>query len=296
LLIRDIFKTHARTFSFEFFPPKNYISTIELGINIGQLMKLSPTFVSVTYGAGGGTQDLSFDLLNFLQNKIGLTSMAHYTCVNASRDKVLSDLDILYKKNIENLMLLRGDPPKGDDKFFQNAKDFRFASDLVKIAAAQERFSIGVAGFPESHPESPTSEQDIQHLKNKVSEGADFVVTQFFFDNQYYFDYVKKAEANGMKKRIIPGIIPIVNFQQIKKFVQLSDATIPQWITDKLEPHQNDPKKTYELGVEIAIQQCTELLENGAPGIHFYTLNKSQATVEIFESLPVNLKSPVILA
>jgi len=193
-------------------------------------------------------------------------------------------------------MLLRGDPPKGDDKFFQNAKDFRFASDLVKIAAAQERFSIGVAGFPESHPESPTSEQDIQHLKNKVSEGADFVVTQFFFDNQYYFDYVKKAEANGMKKRIIPGIIPIVNFQQIKKFVQLSDATIPQWITDKLEPHQNDPKKTYELGVEIAIQQCTELLENGAPGIHFYTLNKSQATVEIFESLPVNLKSPVILA
>lgn len=296
MLIRDIFKTHARTFSFEFFPPKNYISTIELGINIGQLMKLSPTFVSVTYGAGGGTQDLSFDLLNFLQNKIGLTSMAHYTCVNASRDKVLSDLDILYKKNIENLMLLRGDPPKGDDKFFQNAKDFRFASDLVKIAAAQERFSIGVAGFPESHPESPTSEQDIQHLKNKVSEGADFVVTQFFFDNQYYFDYVKKAEANGMKKRIIPGIIPIVNFQQIKKFVQLSDATIPQWITDKLEPHQNDPKKTYELGVEIAIQQCTELLENGAPGIHFYTLNKSQATVEIFESLPVNLKSPVILA
>ncbi len=256
-------------------------------------MKLDPTFVSITYGAGGSTQDQSFDLLDFLQNRIGLTCMAHYTCVNASREKVESDLEKLYNCNIKNLMLLRGDIPKDQPDFYEKQPEFRYASDLVKVAKDQSRFTIGVAGYPEKHPESGSQDRDIQYLKYKLDQGGDFIVTQFFFDNNFYYRYVEKARSEGIKERIIPGVIPIINYKQIKKFVQLSHATIPEEVREALEPYQDNPKKTYDIGIEIAIKQCTDLLEHGAPGIHFYTLNKSQATVEIFESIPTHLKSNI---
>lgn len=285
--ITELFKTQKRTFSFEFFPPKNYKSTLELGINIGQLIKLSPSFVSVTYGAGGSTQDLSFDLIDYIQNKIGLTTMAHYTCINTSRTKVLGDLEFLHQKNIVNLMLLRGDlPEKGFDGL---ENDLKHASDLVALAKSMDKFAIGAAGYPEKHPESTDHEVDLKWLKLKIDKGADFIVTQMFFDNSFYFDFVKKARKLGITNRIIPGIMPITNFKQIKKFSEMCGATIPEWIVDKLEPVQEQKDRIYQAGVDLAIDQCIDLLKSGAPGLHFYTLNKSRATVDIFSSLPHGL-------
>lgn len=289
-MINEIFARQDKTFSFEFFPPKNYQSTLELGVNIGKLVSLEPTFVSVTYGAGGSNQDASFDLCDYMQNKIGWLCMAHYTCVNASRKKIEADLDHLYNIGIRNLMLLRGDAPKGKEEYFQDRSEFKYANELVAIAKAQDRFCIGVAGYPEAHVESPDADSDIFYLKQKVAAGGDFVVTQMFFDNQYYFDFVEKARAAGIKQRIIPGIIPITNFKQIKRFSQIGGSKIPDWISEKLQPYQDDNEKSYQLGVEIAVKQCEDLLKNGAPGIHFYTLNKSEATLDIFSSIPKELK------
>ncbi len=287
--ITDLFRKSRRTFSFEFFPPKNYKSTLELGINVGQLLKLSPSFVSVTYGAGGSSQDLTFDLIDYIQNKIGLTAMAHYTCVNATRNKVEDDLNFLKGKNIRNLMLLRGDPPKVAAEFKSTLSDFQHASDLIELANQMGGFSIGAAGFPEKHPESKDLDEDIKWLKYKIRKGAEFIITQMFFDNRNYFEYVVKARDAGITQRIIPGIIPIVNYKQIKRFSELSGATIPEWIIEKLEPYKDNPSKSYQLGVDIAIKQCVDLLKRGAPGLHFYTLNKSRATVDIYSSLPHGL-------
>ena len=283
--IKEILNRGEKTFSFEFFPPKNYNSILELGINVGQLLKLSPSFISVTYGAGGSTQDASFSLIDYLNNTIGLVTMAHYTCVNATREKVARDLDYFHDKNIENLILLRGDPPKGETEFTNEHREFNYASDLIEFAARQGRFCIAAAGYPESHPESVSVEADIKYLTNKVDKGADFVVTQLFFDNDYYFDFVKRAKEAGIQVPIVPGIMPITNFKQIKKFTKMCGANIPEHLVNTLEPHQDDLKRTYDIGVEFAINQCRELLEQGAPGLHFYTLNKSRATVDIFASI-----------
>lgn len=287
--ITDIFKTQKRTFSFEFFPPKKYNSALELGINIGRLLKLDPSFVSVTYGAGGSTQDISFDLVDYLQNKLGLTTMAHYTCVNATKQKVENDLNKLNEVNIENLMLLRGDPPKGSETFPTIEGGLNHASDLVEIAAKTNKFAIGVAGYPEGHIESPNLNEDHKWLKYKLGKGGDFVVTQMFFDNNYYFNFVNKLQSESITKRVIPGIMPITNYKQIKRFAELSGSKIPETVAQKFEPYQDNPKKMYQIGVDLAIWQCIDLLRGGAPGLHFYTLNKSMVTADIFASIPKHL-------
>lgn len=283
--IKEILDRGEKTFSFEFFPPKNYNSILELGINVGQLLKLSPSFISVTYGAGGSTQEASFNLIDYINNTIGLVTMAHYTCVNATKETVSRDLDFFYEKNIENLILLRGDPPKGETTFSNKHGDFHHASDLIEFAAEQDRFCIAAAGYPEAHPEATSFDQDIAYLKKKVDMGVDFIVTQLFFDNSYYFDFVKRAREAGVNVPIVPGIMPITNFKQIKRFTKMCGSNIPEDLVSRLEPHQDNLKKTYDIGVEFAINQCRELLDKGAPGLHFYTLNKSRATVDIFSSI-----------
>jgi len=283
--IKELLKAGKPTYSFEFFPPKNFPSILELGINVGQLMKLAPSFISVTYGAGGSTQDASFDLIDYIQNKVGLVTMAHYTCVNATAEKVQQDLDYLSSKNIKNLILLRGDPPRGQKEFRNSKGDFQHASDLIRFVAAQNRFSIGAAGYPEGHPESPTLERDMEYLKLKVQSGAEFIITQLFFDNTHYFDFVRKARRTGIEVPIIPGIMPITNFKQVKRFTEMIGASIPPNLLEKLDPYQEDLEKTYDIGVDFAIKQCRELMDGGAPGLHFYTLNKSRATVDIFSAI-----------
>jgi methylenetetrahydrofolate reductase (NADPH) len=283
--IIDIINKGEPSFSFEFFPPKSYSSILELGINVGQLMKLSPSFISVTYGAGGSTQDASFNLIDYINNKIGLVTMAHYTCVNATKEKVTEDLDHFQDINIDNLILLRGDPPKGQKKFTNHGGDFHYASDLIEFTSMRKQFCIAAAGYPESHPESDSLDQDIQYLKFKIDQGVDFIVTQLFFDNNYYFDFVDRARKAGIEVPIIPGIMPITNFKQIKRFTDMCGANIPQELVSQLEPHQDNLAKTYEIGVDFSINQCRELLSKGVPGLHFYTLNKSRATVDIYSSI-----------
>jgi len=289
--ITDIFKNSKRTFSFEFYPPKDEISAVDFGINVGQLLYLNPSFVSVTYGAGGSNQERTFGLVDYLQNKIGLNTMAHYTCVGSPVDKVRSDMHYIKRMGIKNVMLLRGDPPLGSDHFVQPGNGFAFASDLISFVSNNFDFSIGAAANPEKHPEADTMEDYLLHLKIKYKAGAEFLITQLFFDNSVYFKFVERARQQGINCRIIPGIIPITSFSQIKRFVDLASTTFPADLMDKLENFKNNPEKIYQAGTDHAIKQCINLLENGAPGIHFYTLNKSRAAVEVFESLPRSMRN-----
>lgn len=289
--ITDLFKNTDRTFSFEFFPPKDEISAVDFGINVGQLLTLNPSFVSVTYGAGGSTQERTFALVNYLQNKIGLNTMAHYTCVGSSREKVTRDMDYLKSIGIENVMLLRGDPPKGMTNFVPEKNGFNFANELIEFVTNMNYgFSVGAAANPEKHPEASTMDAYINNLKLKCNAGANFLVTQLFFDNCAYFNFVQKIREEGITCRIIPGIIPITSYKQIKRFVDMASTSFPRDLLEKIELYKDNDDKAYQIGVEHAIKQCLNLLINGAPGIHFYTLNKSRAAVEVFESLPASLK------
>jgi methylenetetrahydrofolate reductase (NADPH) len=283
--ITDLFLSQDKTFSFEFFPPKDEISAVDFGINIGRLMKLSPSFVTVTYGAGGSTQERTFALVNYLQNKIGLTTVAHYTCVNATREKVKSDLDMLANMRIKNLMLLRGDPPEGQKKFTPVKDGFSHASELISFVDENYDFCKAGAAYVEKHPEAVSLEEDIANLKIKINAGADFLITQLFFFNKNYFRFVEMARSAGITCRIIPGIIPLTSYNQIERFTKMSAAKIPSELVQQIEKYKNNAEKMYEIGVEFSIKQCQELLQKGAPGLHFYTLNKSRAAVEIFESL-----------
>lgn len=282
--INEIFEKQKRTFSFEFFPPKDNLDSLALGETIGELRELNPSFISVTYGAGGSTQRVSFDICNYTQNRLGIPTMAHYTCVGATAAQLGEGLDYLKGIGIQNLMLLRGDPPKGQAQFQKTSGGFEHAVDLVRLARSKGDFSIGVAGYPEKHLESPDWDQDMDFLRDKVEAGGDFVVTQLFFDNTKYFRFVASARKRGIQKRIIPGIMPITNFKQIKRMADMCGASVPESVIERLSPIQDDPKKIYQEGVALAVKQCKELLAGGAPGIHFYTLNKSHATMEIFKA------------
>ena len=284
--ITELFTHTPRTYSFEFFPPKNEISAVDFGINVGTLLKLTPSFVSVTYGAGGSTQERTFALVDYLKNKIGLNTMAHYTCITASREKTLRDLQALQQMGMENLMLLRGDPPAGETAFTPPADGFKYASELIAFVKAQGfDFCIGGGAYPEKHPDAASIDDDIRHLKDKVTAGAGFLITQLFFVNETYFNFVTQCQQAGITCRIIPGIMPVTSYSQLMRSTRMSRAAVPPELEDRIRTYENNPKKMYQAGMDYAIQQCRDLLLMGAPGLHFYTLNKSRATVEIFETL-----------
>ena len=213
--------------------------------------------------------------------------MAHYTCVNASRRKIISDIAALKSVNIENLMLLRGDPPKGSDKFVAHPEGFSYASELIETVNKEfgNYFSVGSGCYPEKHPEAASIDEDIRHLKVKYDAGTDFLITQLFFDSAKYFAFVRKAYNAGIRCRIIPGIIPLTNYGQINRFAQMSGTSIPQDLAERIESSKDNPKLTAQIGVDHAVALCRDLLAGGASGIHFYTLNKSGATIEIFETV-----------
>lgn len=283
--ISEIFNQSERTFSFEFFPPRDEISAVDFGINVGQLLRMDPSFVTVTYGAGGSTQDRTFALVDFLNNRIGIPTVAHYTCVQATRDKVLRDLAQLREKGIENLFVLRGDPPKGENTFVPVEGGFRYASELTGFVHAHFDFCLGGAAYPDIHPEAQDADIEANHLKEKVDAGLDFLTTQLFFDNQKYFDLVERARTRSIACRILPGIIPLTQFSQLERFTKMSQASIPPALTEITQRFKDQPARLYQAGMDFAIAQCRELLAQGAPGLHFYTLNKSRATIEIFETL-----------
>jgi methylenetetrahydrofolate reductase (NADPH) len=229
--------------------------------------------------------------VDYLQNKIGLNTMAHYTCVGSPRDRIAADMEYLKQIGIENVMLLRGDPPKGSQNFLAPADGFRYASDLITFVRNQFTFSIGAAANPEIHPEAGSMEAYLRNLRIKFDAGANFMITQLFFENMAYYRFIEMARQAGITCRIIPGIIPITSFRQINRFVELTGTSYPDDLLEMMQSNRDDPDKIYQIGVDHAIKQCIDLLEHDAPGIHFYTLNKSRAAVEVFESLPHKVRS-----
>ena len=283
--ISEILKRPLPAFSFEFFPPKDLNGFDQLFQTIDQLKPWNPAFVSVTYGAGGSTRSKTIDLVGRIKNDIGLESMAHLTCVGHSSKEIRSVLTSLESKGVENVLALRGDPPKGDSSFVKPNNGFEFASELVDFTTKNFSFCIGVAGYPEGHPECLNLDQDLLHLKRKIDLGASFIVTQLFFDNKYYFKFVKELSDIGIDVPVIPGIMPIINLNQIKRFTKMCGATVPIDLLNRLESTQNNPDSISEIGIDHAYSQCKDLLLKGAPGIHFYTLNRSRATLSILKRL-----------
>lgn len=283
--IRELLTTGRPSFSFEFFPPKDEDGWQQLREALASLQELRPTFVSVTYGAGGSTRQRTLDLVTNLRGEYGFEAMAHVTCSGASRSDVLSVLECLDESGVENVLALRGDPPEGEERFRPHTEGFEYASELAAFASRYFDFCLGGACYPEGHVESPNIEADLLHLKYKINAGCQFLITQLFFDNYRYFDFVSRARAAGVGVPIIPGIMPITNVRQIERFTNICGATIPEPLLGELRRLQDDPNAVLSLGVAHATAQCVELLQRGAPGIHFYTLNKSPATRTILTAL-----------
>lgn len=284
--IGDIIQRNGPVFSFEFFPPKTAQGEDNLYQTIERLRPLQPTFVSVTYGAGGTTRDKTVELVRRIKHDIGIEAMAHLTCVGADRDEIDSVLRRLQDSGIENVLALRGDPPRDQPAFQRPANGFGFAAELVSFIRGRGfPFSVGGAGYPEGHIECADREQDLLHLKRKVECGLDFVITQLFFDNADYFSFVARARAHGIQVPIIPGIMPITNLSQIERFTSMCGARIPDGLRAQLQRVRDHDAAVRDLGIAHAAAQCRELLRAGAPGIHFYTLNQSPATRAILEQL-----------
>lgn len=272
-------------FSFEFFPPKDSEGFTALFETIGQLKPSAPGFVSVTYGAGGSTRAQTVDLVGKIKNNIGIESMAHLTCVGHNQQEIRSVLDSLQAQNIENVLALRGDPPQGEVKFIKTEGGFEFGNELVAFIKNNFSFCIGAACYPEGHIECKDLNKDIENLARKVDSGVDFLVTQLFFDNRYYFDFLDRAQKKNINVPVIPGIMPILNLKQIQRFTKMCGASLSPSLLNKFEGVQDDNEQVRQVGIEHAIEQCRELMENKAPGIHFYTLNRSKATLAILEAL-----------
>jgi methylenetetrahydrofolate reductase (NADPH) len=247
--------------------------------------RLAPGYISVTYGAGGGTRENTLRIVERAKSEIGLESAAHLTCVGHSRREIKETLDELLRAGIENVVALRGDPPKGESLFTPHAEGFRYAQELTAFIRESYPFCIAVAGYPEGHVESPNKETDWAHLEEKVRAGADLIITQLFFENKCFFDFERRMREKGVSVPIVPGIMPITNFQQILRFTRVCGASIPEKVVRDLGGIQDQPEAVQRYGIEYAKKQCRDLLAHGVPGIHFYTLNKSRATQEIITSL-----------
>jgi methylenetetrahydrofolate reductase (NADPH) len=284
--IRNRLNPSDPCFSFEFFPPKTDEGTANLLKTLEDLAPLQPGFVSVTYGAGGSTRDRTVELVTRIKRESGIETMAHLTCVGHSRDELRQLLGRLEEARVENVLVLRGDPPQGERTFVPSPDGFRYANELVRFIREEDfNFCLGGACYPEGHPETVSRDEDLRHLKAKVDAGLDFVITQLFFDNAFYFDFVERARRMGINVPIVPGIMPITNYEQVTRFTRICGATVPMRLGLQLERVKDQPEALVQLGVAHATVQCMELLQRGVPGLHFYTLNKSPATRMIVSAL-----------
>ncbi|MEZ5144802.1 MAG: methylenetetrahydrofolate reductase [NAD(P)H] [Acidimicrobiales bacterium] len=271
----------GRTYSFEFFPPKTDEAARELEKTIGELQPLRPSFVSVTYGAGGSTRDRTRDVVIHIERDAGITAMAHLTCVAHTREQLVSLLEEYKAAGIKNILALGGDPPTDVDDY---PHDLEHASELVALVREVDDFSIGVAAHPELHPRSPDRESDRRFLAAKLAM-ADFGITQFFFKAEPYLRMIDELDALGCTTPVVPGIMPVTNAKQVARFAQLAGAEFPPDLAERLEAVADDPAAVRALGVQIATELCEDLLDAGVPGLHFYTLNRSTATREIYANL-----------
>ncbi len=289
--IRELLSTGRPAFSFEFFPPKTDAGMESLRETVRALRDLNPTYISVTYGAGGSTRDRTIALVTEIQRHYGVEVMAHLTCVGSTRDEIGAILQRLREGQVDNVLALRGDPPKGETRFTAVEGGFAYASELIQFIRRQHSFCVGGACYPEGHLECLGSDglrdldRDLENLVRKVEAGAEFLITQLFFDNDLYFSFVSKCRKAGIGVPIIPGIMPITNVEQVKRFTEMCGAGLPPTLMREMERFQDDPAAVLSQGVAYATAQCLDLLSRGAPGIHFYTLNKSSATRTILTAL-----------
>jgi methylenetetrahydrofolate reductase (NADPH) len=285
--VTQIFQQKNRTCSFELFPPKTdqgYQKLLEL---IGQLAELKPDFISCTYGAGGGSRDKTFDIVEHIEKHHQITAVAHLTCVCHTKDEIRSILENIKSRGVQNVLALRGDPPKDNPDWKPGPDNFRYSSELCAFIRKHfdGHFGIGVAGFPEGHLLCRDQEKDADFLKMKTDAGADYVITQLFFKNQDYFDYVQRLKKRGVNARVLPGILPITDYGALLRFAEMCGATVTDEIKSTFAPIQEDKDKTLEAGITFAVKQCRELLAGGAPGLHFYCLNKLHPVADILKQV-----------
>lgn len=287
MLISDLLTRKSPVFSFEFFPPKSDESAAQLEKTIADLQPLEPDFVSVTYGAGGSTREKTLDIVTRIKRGSGIEAMAHLTCVGSSRDDLRSVLDRIVESDVTNVLALRGDPPKGETEFVAAEGGFRFANELIDFIHEnyRDKLCVGGAAYPEKHVECGNPYVDLQNLKRKVDAGAQFLITQLFFDNRKYFEFVDFARTNGINVPILAGIMPITNAAQVERFTRMCGASLPFRLAAELDRRREDAAAVMQLGVAHATAQCLELLQSGAPGLHFYTLNRSTATMQVLTAL-----------
>src|SRR3954469_24946025 len=277
------------TFSFEFFPPKTDEGERNLGRALAELSRLSPTFVSVTYGAAGSTAEKrkTIDIVRYLKRDYGMEAMAHFTCVNADVHELRQMLDLMRDAGIANVLALRGDPPQGQTEWTPTEGGLHYSRELIELIRDEYDFAIGAACFPEVHIHATDAESDLRYLKEKVDAGARFLITQLFFDNGAYYDFVARARDIGIDVPIIPGIMPITDVNQIKRITGMCGASIPAELLHELDLRSDQHGAVSDLGVAHATLQCADLLANGAPGIRFYTLNHSPPTRAILSALRI---------
>ncbi len=282
----EVFSSNPFAVSIEIFPPKTPEGDDALRKHLKTLVQHQPAFVSCTYGAGGSTQDRTVSWCQEIKTHFARPAMAHFTCVGSTRDQLNEWLDQAAAAGIENIMALRGDPPKGEESFQAVDGGLQYANQLVQLIQDHPKdFAIGVAGYPEKHLEAPSMEVDMANLKRKVDAGADAVFTQLFFDNDNFFRFRDSCAAAGITVPIVPGIMPITDFARIKRITSMCGTVFPEALATRLEAVQDDADAQFEIGVSYAIEQCTALRDSGARGIHFYALNKSQACQKILEAL-----------
>jgi methylenetetrahydrofolate reductase (NADPH) len=272
-------------FSFEFFPPKTEAGESNLYEALAELRTLEPSFVSVTYGAGGSTRTKTIEIVKRIRERYDLEAMAHFTCVGATVPELRSTLDEMLAAGIDNVLALRGDPPAGQEEWIKTEGGLEYSSELIALIRADYPFAIGAACFPETHIHAVSPEADLEHLLEKVSAGVDFLITQLFFENSVYLDFLARARGAGIEVPIIPGVMPITRVGQVERMAKLCGASIPEPLLSELRARGDDPEAVLDFGVAYATLQCAELLEAGAPGIHFYTLNRSPATRAILSAL-----------
>jgi methylenetetrahydrofolate reductase (NADPH) len=279
--ISEKLKTQGQGISFEFFPPKSADGKEPFMKVVRELKAFDPLYVSVTYGAGGTTQDRTINTLRWLKEETDLAVMSHLTCIGATESSLSALLKEYQVIGIDNILALRGDPPRNAPGFDPRGGTFPYARDLVEFIKKNGSFSIAVAVYPEGHGESPSIEKDMEYTKLKIDAGADFAITQMFFENDHYYRFLDRAAASGITIPIIPGIMPIVDCRKIVEFAGLCNATVPKEVLDRMEPVLDLPEEMRKLGVEFAIKQCEDLLKHGVNYFHFYTMNRSDSVSEI---------------
>ena len=283
--IRDSLTHKKFSLSFEVFPPVRNGNIESLYRTIAELRELNPDFISVTYGAGGTTREHTIEIASKVMNEFGINALAHLTCVQTTKDEIAAILDTLTDKKIENILALRGDPPAGEATFVKTEGGFHYASDLVAFISARADFCVGVATYPEKHIEAPSMEADLQNLKRKVDAGADFTISQLFFSNDDFYRLRDMAMAKKINVPMIPGIFPILNYKQVLRIVSLCGARIPGHLGEKIENLKDKPEEIEKYGIEYATIQAADLIENEVPGLHFYSMNRSEPAKRIVRDL-----------